>query len=322
MKYSSTTRLLNTIVFALLACAFGALGIYFGILYTPYLWLQSTTPVGDPTIGWGLGALLGIFGLTGFVISGYGLVCSVRSVMKGNDDALVRRSFGAYIAIGYTLAIFCLMNGVWLYRLTSSNFGFEDLAFVIVVYLVAFLICLVVSNIPLVRMYGESEELNKIMRVISGPLAAVGFAGTLAYGLSYVILAASGDIYGKGKASLELGVGALVFLVVCALAILAFIGYDRADKKGVISKFNGFLFEGGLFVLGGGIIGAGVIEYVFQHVNNADAVSLMAATVPSTNSEYLEFLIASSIVGGLIVLLSLGLCLSTLRGGKAKAKAE
>ena len=61
MKYSSTTRLINTIVFALLALGFGTLGIREGILVAPFLSVGNG-PLGNIDIGWGLTAMLGIFG--------------------------------------------------------------------------------------------------------------------------------------------------------------------------------------------------------------------------------------------------------------------
>jgi len=320
MKYSSTTRLINTVIFALLAVGFGILGIYFGILYAPFLWRQSTTPVEAGIQGWGLSALLGVFGLAGFIVAGYGLFLSIRSILKGKDDELVRKSFASYVAIGYIIALFFLLNGLWLYRLTSSNLGFDDLGFVIVVFIVGFLIAMVVSNIPLVRLYGENEELNKIMRCISGPLAAVTCGGTLVYGLSFIILAAGPDIYGKANVSMELGVGALFFLVACALSSLAFFGYGKAAKQNTIKKLNGYLFEGSLCVLGAGMIVAGVIEYLFQSARNPEAISLVSKSVPLANANYMDFAVMSWILGSVLVIASVVFFFSTLTGGKKKAQ--
>ena len=320
MKYSSTTRLINTFLFALLAAGFGTLGILFGILYTPFLWRQSTTPVSLGVEGWGLSAMLGVLGLTGFLVSLYGLYVSGRSIAKGNDDSLVKRSFGCYIGLGYVIALFFLANATWLYRLTSSNLGFDDITFVVIVFIVAFLVAAIVSNIPLIRLYGENEELNKIMKVITGPLSAFTCAGTLVFGLSYFVLLGTSDIYGKEKASMELSIGFVIFLVAFVLSFLAFIGYGRADKANVIKKANGLAFEGSLFVLGGGMVGAGAIEYVFQSVRNAEAVSLVSKSVPLANSNYLDFAVTSWIFGGILVIASLVFCASTLRGSKKKAE--
>ena len=319
MKYSSTTRLINVIIFALLAVGFGFLGIYFGILVAPFRWTGTPGPLGENIdLGWGLVALLGALGLAGLIVSLYGLVCSVRSVMKGNNDSLVRRSFSSYVGLGYIVALFFFFNATWLYRLTSTNIGYDDIGFVIVVYAIAFLVAIIVSNIPLLRMYGEGEELNKIMRVITGPLTAAGLAMLLVFGISFLTLSGAGDVYQKGAVSLELGVGALFFLAVTLLACLAFLGYGKADKNHTISKLNGLLFEGALALVGAAIITAASMEYVQQSGKNAPSISLVAKTVPTTNAYYMDFAVTGWIFGSLIVILACYLALSTLRGKEAK----
>ena len=312
MKYSSTTRLINTIVFALLALGFGTLGIREGILVAPFLSVGNG-PLGNIDIGWGLTAMLGIFGLVGMLISAYGLINSVISIMKERDDAPVRRAFGAYVAIGYTIALFCLLNATWLYRLTSTNIGYDDFGFVIVVFVVLFLISIIVSNIPVVRMYGETEELNKIMKIIVGPVLSLGLAITVVYGMSYIILANGGERYMKNEMSLEFGVGAIVGLVIALLACLAFFGYGRADKAGVIRKSNGLLFEGSLVAIAGGLITSGVFEYVNQSKKNPVYCSLVAKTIPNFNTHYMEFSVMAWILGGLLLIGACYLIGSTLK---------
>ncbi|MCR5348377.1 MAG: hypothetical protein K6E59_02060 [Bacilli bacterium] len=317
MKYSSTTRLINTIVFAILAFGFGFLGIREGILVAPFIAVDGG-PVGNPDIGWGLSAMLGVFGLTGTVVSGYGLVNSVLSIIKDKDDDLVRKSFASYIAIGYTIALFCLINAAWLYRLTSTNIGYDEFGFVIVVFAVLFLVALIVSNIPMVRLYGENEELNKIMRVIVGPIVGLGLSLLVVFGLSYLVLTTGADRYMKTELSLEFGVGALFGIVTLLLSCLAFLGYGRAAKQGVIKKSNGLFFEGSLLVLGGGLVTSGIFEYLYQSKKNAPATSLVARTLPNTNANYLEFSIMAWILGGLLILGACYLIYSTLKTKEAK----
>lgn len=317
MKYSSTTRLINTIVFAILAFGFGFLGIREGLLVAPFIAVDGG-PVGNPEIGWGLAAMLGVFGLTGLVISLYGLGNSVFSIIKEREDAPVRRSFASYVALGYTIAIFCLLNATWLYRLTSTNIGYEDLGFVIVVFVILFLVAIIVSNIPLIRMFGENEELNKIMRVIVGPLVGAGLSLFLVYGLSYIVLSTGGDRFMKTEISTEFGIGALFGFGVCLLATLAFFGYGRADKAGVIRKSNGLLFEGSLLVLGGAFITAGVMEYLSQSKKNAPSTSLVARTLPNTNLHYMDFSVMAWILGGALVIAAIYFAISTLKTKESK----
>lgn len=317
MKYSSTTRLINVIIFALLAVGFGVLGVYFEFIVAPYLWVGNG-PIDLPDLGWGLVAMLGALGVSGLLISLYGLFTAVRSVLKGNDDALVRRSFSSYVALGYLVAIFFLINGVWLYRLTSTNIGYDDIGFVVVVYIIAFLIAIIVSNIPVLRMYGEGEELNKIMRIITGALTAIACSLVLVYGISWIVLASAGDVYQKAAVSTEFLVGTLCYLAAFVLVGAAFLGYGRADKAGVINKLNGILFELGLMVIGGSIIGAGAMEYVQQSGKNPPAISLVGKTVPTNNAAYMDFSIMAWIFGGVIVLFACYLLISTLNGKENK----
>lgn len=315
MKYSSTTRLINTIIFAILAVAFGVLGVYVGIFVTPFIWNHMNDLFGNvhDNIGWGLAAMLGVFGLTGMLISLLGLVNSVRSLLKGNDDGLVRKSFSCYIAVGYTITLFALFNAVWLYRLTSSNIGYDDIGFVIVVFALLAIISLVVSNIPLIRLYGETEELNKIMRVITGPIVAATVSAFLVYGISFLVLNGAASAYEREAGLMEFGFGAIFMLVAALLSCLAFLGYGKADKKGIIRKGNGVLFEGSLFVIGAAIVFAGVWEYLNQTNKNKNFSSLVAKTTPSTNANYMDFSVMAWIFGGLLVVLALFLCYSTLR---------
>ena len=312
MRYSSTTRLINTILFALMAFGFGVLGIRETFLVAPFLAVDAG-PLGNIEIGWGLSAMLGVFGLVGMLISAYGLVNSAMSIVKERDDAPVRRAFSAYIAIGYTIALFCLLNALWLYRLTSTNIGYGDTGFVIVVYVILFLISIIVSNIPLVRMYGETEELNKIMKIILGPIVCLGVSLFLVYGISYLVLANGGARYMKDEISREFGVGALFGLAIAILSSLAFLGYHRADKAGVIRKTNGFLFEGTLIVIAAGIITSGIMEYVSQSKKNPDYSSLVAKTLPNFNANYMDFCVMAWIIGGLMLIGALFLVFSTLK---------
>ena len=319
MKYSSTIRLINIIVFTLLGVGFGFLGVYFGFLVAPFLFVGKG-PIDLPEMNFGLPAMLGAFGTAGLLLCIYGLANSVIGLLKEKDDAPVRRSFGAYVGIGYLIAIFFLVNAVWLYRLTSSNIGYDDIAFVITVYVVCFLIAIIVSNIPVLKMYGEKEELNKIMKIIDGAFLAANFSLLLIFGLAFILALNGATIAHADVIQRNLGIATIFFFVACALNLFAFIGYGKADKNGTINKVNGLLFEGGLLVNGASIIVAGVLEYLSQSVSHPASVSLVGKTVPNTNGNYLEFSIMAFIFGGVIVLASLYLCYSTLKGGKAEEK--
>ena len=317
MKYSSTVRLINVILFVALGIGFGFLGIYFGFLVTPFLWLK-TGPIELPTMSFGLAAMLGVTGLAGLIVSAYGLFNSVLSLLREKDDRLVRRSFGCFIAIGYLAALFFLINATWLYRLTSTNIGYDEFGFVIVVYSVLAIISLLVSNIPLVRMYGEGEELNSIMKIIDGTLFASTLAVALVFLSSYIMVVTGNGVYQQAAVANQMLVGFLLSLGAALLSGVAFVGYAIADKTGSIKKINGFLFEGSLCVTGGLILSAGIFEYLSQSKKTPDDVSLVARAIHSTNGAYMEFSVMAFILGGLLILASLAFARSTLKGSGDK----
>ncbi|MBQ7250701.1 MAG: hypothetical protein IJS37_05095 [Bacilli bacterium] len=319
MKYSPTTRLMNVILCALLCFGFGYLAVYFGFLVTPFLWI-GRGPIDLPTMGLALPLMLGAFGLAGALISLYGLFNSVVSIMKEKDDAPVVRTFGAYIAIGYLIAFFCLFNAIWLYRLTSTNIGYNEFAFVITVYAVLFFVALIVSNIPVLKLFGEHEELNKIMKIIDGSLTVSTLSIGVLFGVSYLVFNGSGDVANKALVLRNMGIAALIFLVAALLGCLAFLGYGKAAKANVTNKKNGLLFEGSLLLVGGAIIFAGVAEYLSQSGKNPASVSFVYKSTPNTNPNYMEFSIVAFVFGSLIVLAALYLMLNTLKGDKKAAR--
>lgn len=319
MKYSPTTRLMNVILCALLCFGFGYLAVYFGFLITPFLWVDRG-PIDLPTMGLALPLMLGAFGLAGALISLYGLFNSVVSIMKEKDDAPVVRTFGAYIAIGYLIAFFCLFNAVWLYRLTSTNIGYNEFAFVITVYAVLFFVALIVSNIPVLKLFGEHEELNKIMKIIDGSLTVSTLSIGVLFGVSYLVLNGSRDVANKALVLRNMGIAALIFLVAALLGCLAFLGYGKAAKANVTNKKNGLLFEGSLLLVGGAIIFAGVAEYLSQSGKNPASVSFVYKSTPNTNPNYMEFSVVAFVFGSLIVLAALYLMLNTLKGDKKAAR--
>ena len=320
MKYSPTTRLINVIVCALLCAGFGYLAVYFGILVAPFLWV-GRGPIDLPTMSLGLPLMLGGFGFAGLLISLYGLVNSVLSIMKERDDAPVVRTFGSYIAVGYLISLFCFFNATWLYRLTSTNIGYEEFPFVITVYAVLFVITLVVSNIPVLKLFGENEELNKMMQILDGTVVASTLSLGVLFGVCYLVFNGSGDVANKALVLRNMGIASLIFLFAACLSTLAFFGYRKADKAGVTKKLNGFLFEGSIASIGGAVLFAGIAEYLSQVGKNPSNVSFVGKTTPNTNPAYMEFSVMAFILGSLLILGACYLAWNTAKGNAAKKQA-
>ena len=321
MKYSSTVRLINTVIFALLLVGFACLGIYFGLLVAPFIFPGRGSLLGDlPAMSYGLAANLGVLGLAGTIVSLAGFIFAVKSLVKGNDDRAVVSTFAAYIAVGLTLVGFLFLNATWLYRLTSSNLGFNDTAFVIIVYVIALFIIGFASLAPMVRLFGDNDKYHTIMKIISG----VTFAGSCATALVFFLAYINSNIYvisNGAVVSTEFLLGFLLPLAAAIFAGIAFFRYGRSEKKNVVSKLDGYLFEAALALIGGSIVTAGIVEHINQGSEDL-AVSLISASAGTTNANYLDFAIMSYIVGGILVLAAIYFAYQTTLGTKAKVAKD
>lgn len=313
MKYSSGIRLINVIIFALLTAGFVFLAVWFGFLITPFLWIGKGSPIDLPDISFGLAAMLGCFGLAGALIAGKGLLTSIFSMLRENDDEPVVKSFGCYIGIGYLVAAFLLLNAMWLYRLTSSNLGDDDIGFVVTVYVIALIVVLLATNVPMVRLFGDESQFNKVMQVLSYSLCSVSAAIGIVFGVAYLVTKTSSDpFYGQATVSLEIGVPAIIGLVACLLCLVAYLGYVKADKNKTVVKRNGILFECALVLSGASILVTSVFENIYQGASRPSAVSLVAKAIGMSNVNYLDFCITGYILGGAIVLAGILFMFSTL----------
>lgn len=322
MKYSSTPRLINTIIFALLSIGFGFLAIYFGCLVNPFLWNITGSPIDNmPTSGSvALYEMFGAIGFAGLIISCFGLVTSVKSLLKSSDDELVVKSFLSYIALGYMLTAVFLLNAAWLYRLTTSNFGYNGIGFVIVVYILAVIILLIATNVPLVKILGEEEDGNKTMSLITGTLAAANLGLALAFFGPWIRNLAAGAYSNSDLVNLKYLMFFLMPLVAALIAFLAKLGYGKAIKTGQTLKKNAYLFEGALAIDGIAMIIAGVFSYLWREKK----ISFMTSVGGSAakNSNWLEFTVMSIIVGSLIIIGAIVLVILTVKPPKAKLQKQ
>ncbi len=317
MRYSSSTRLINVVLFGLLFAGFAFLGIWFGIIVAPYVVIGKGSPLGEsmPSITLGLSVMLASIGIGAGLVALLGLVTSIRALLKQNDDQLVVRSFGCYIALGYVLAIIAFLNASWLYRLTTSNYGFTDIAFGIIVFAILTIVLLIATNVPFVKIFGEDNTPSRSMRVITSAFAAANLGAAIPFGITYIVTKGNGTFTNSSIYGLKLGMFTLIPLVAALLAIVAYLGYAKAEKAGTISKVNGFLFEGSLAVMGIAIIVAGVFEQIY-------ADSKVSFVGPNKSSSPADFPVMSYIVGGLIVLIALVLVYYTLFPNRIKIREE
>ncbi len=314
MKYSPSTRLINIIINAVLAVGFGFLGIWFSFLITPNLLTvqNSVVNIEIPEISVGLSAMLGSLGLAGMLVSLVGLVYSFMAFFRGGNDGLVRKTFSCYIALGYILAFFFLLNATWLYRLTSSNLGDNDLGFIITVYVILAIITLIATNVPLLHMYGEGEHTNKIMHAITLAFVATDLAIAVTFGV--LCLANLGNLgtfaYSK-DVLMKAGILAAVPLVAALIGLIALFGYASAERHNVVKKLNSFLSSGVVGINGIAIIVAGLMGHLYYE-NGVKNISFMAKLYGASYTAQIEFSVMSYIVGGLLVLLAIVLVYTTI----------
>ena len=319
MKYSSTPRLINTLVFAVLAAGFGFLAVYFGFLVAPYLWKEiGVTAIEIPVISYGLAAMLSSVGFAGLILSIIGLVNSILSFMK-RDDKYVLNGFNCYFALGYVLAVALILNASWLLPLTTSNFsGDVSMPFVAIVYVIGAVLVMVGTNIPLVKLY-ENDESGKTMGkilLLASIVIGVSIFITFAISLLFVL------IYGAGKVGqINLIVKFLVYGLIPLLgACVAFFGL-RASRKDDESKLPATLLYASLGIQSLGILAAGIFMCAY---NTDEKLSLVSQTKNGSFGaldNWAGYAGLSFAVGGVILLGAIALIVITYLPKKEKKES-
>lgn len=313
LRNYTTMRYVNLCLFLVLLAGFAVLGIYFGFLFTPYI-IVGHGPIEDiPTMSVALSTMLGAIGISGALVSGFGLYYSIMSILK-NDDSYVIKGFASYIAIGYIISIALLLNAVWLYRLTTSNYEYNELAFVIVIYLIALIVALIASNVPLVKLYGEETTPNSTMKVVVGALAAVDLGIALPFFASYLTSLSAGAFVNSTIVTAKFGSYALATFIAFLIFAFAFYLFSRGEKANKESKAGMGLFTGGTIVNGGAVLLAGIFAQVFEDKKGVSFLSNDQAPIDT----YLEFSVISYILAGIIILGAIGLVIYSLVPHKKK----
>ncbi len=316
MRYSSTPRMLNLVIFAALAVGFGFLGVYFGFLVTPFLWSgMHTTPIAVPEISVALSVMLGSLGVSGLIIAIFGLFNSIKSLLK-KDDVYVLNSFNCYFALGYLLVAGLFLNATWLIRLTTTNFN-PNIAvwFVIIVYIVAMIAIMIGTNVPLVRIYNEDESGKSIGDVLLRASFAGGLGVAIVFLVSLLITAIGGEAgAGKNVISVKFAVYGIIPLIG---AILALVGRFLAKKESE-SKLSAGLLYGSLGVYGIAMMVCGIFSIIYN--GDKDKFSLMTQTPYGHWNNWLDTTVLSFIFGGLVLIGGIVLVVVTFLPKKEKAK--
>jgi hypothetical protein len=315
MKYSSNVRIVNLVLFAILFAGFGALGIWAGILVAPFS-ISEVGPIDLPDMSVALSWELGALGIAGAILAGFGLVFSIRSMMKANDDNLVRDSLSCYLGLGFLVVIFLLLNGTWLYRLTTTNFGYSDLGFAIAFFIVLAIIFGVALSVPLVKMHGDDANQNSQMSLISAIAFAVN-AGIAIPGLLLMIF--SKDVGSAKNFMPKLAFTAFMPTLAAILSLVALIGYHKGAYNGKVRKVNGAMFEISLTVDGLAFIGIGCFSYLLSDEKGYKYLSFVASSWTGADLNFLDFSVMSWIIGSLIILFVFCVILSSLFSTKNRS---
>ncbi len=160
MKYSQTARSLSVVFHGLIVAAFGALGLYFGFFVVPEFFNPVSKGLFTQNLFAGSYLLyleLAVIGLTLFLVSAYGLVKACLSIVKNSDEELVK-SFSAFIADGWAVSIFFLLQGALLFDLTTHTDTSSSPAFIVVAGLLLAVVFLIATNIPMVKLFDGKDS--------------------------------------------------------------------------------------------------------------------------------------------------------------------
>ena len=312
-KYSSTPRFICLIVFAILTAGFGFLAVYFTFLIAPFVTkIPNAIIEMDYDIAFGLYAMLGSLGIAGTFVSLLGLFRSIKAIRK-EDDESTRRCFDGLFSLGYVVAMALFANAGWLILLTTKNFGNVSIGFVVAVYVIALILVLVGTNIPLVKVYEDDDEGVGMARILLTASLAVGLAVgvTMLYSGFVNLIGNSGS---SNKASVYILKFFLLAIAPVLGCVLAAIGL-RAHKKGN-GKAGSLCLYSSLGLYGLGMLAAGALLSVTDNVkswNNTGSLmeNKFAAESVVTNS------VLSYVFGGLVLVAAIVLICMTLKPKKS-----
>lgn len=280
MKYGNTSRTLSLIFHALIAAAFGVMGLYYGIFVTPLYWTPNQIAFTDEKIfAFNFNLELAALGLALMIISIYGLVQAAKAVLEPNSDEHIIKSFVAFIVEGYIGAGFCLANACIYFDLLS----FSSIPFIVVIGLLLAIVLLIATNIPMVRIF-DGRDSNPL-------LAGLNYgAGTFLGILGLEILASLFGLWSRGSNLLPssfqvvsaLGASCLAVLIAAGLTIAG--GVVIQKKKGAKPlTVSGYLDSAAIMLVGGAVIGNGVFDLYFKDSPN---VHFESSTLAFTGLAY------------------------------------
>ena len=232
-----TSRTLCVVFHAIIVAAMGLMGIWFGIFVVPeFLGSNPQQFYGnfgfDRNGAFFLWYELAVVGLSLFVISLLGLIDGIKSILDSRNDEPVVRSFNAFICDGWVAAIFFALQGMLLWDLTANG---SNVAFVIVMALLIAIVLLIATNIPMVRLYDQRDQMPLLVDFMGTGALVTGVMGVEAL---VAMLGASTWANQRGEVTNLLAVIVVASFIAFALLLVAWL-LSRNSKKNSKKVANG-----------------------------------------------------------------------------------
>jgi hypothetical protein len=252
MKYQSTSRILCFLFHAIIIAAFGSLGMFFGVFVVPEYFSTYNHYFVSIDGDYFLFLELAVLGLVLLTLSIFGLINAIKGIIKPSDDEPVVKSLTFFVAEGWVVSAFFILQGVLLFDVVSFGDS-KNLAFVIIMALLFAIMLLIATNIPMVRLY-DGRDQTPLLETLSLSAGIVGlFLGLEVFSnLIFNWLRGENSFSAYHEVNLLLGIIVGVSLVIAVLAVLASVVIKKKGAKGLI--IGGFLNSASVFILGGGLL--------------------------------------------------------------------
>lgn len=261
-KYQSTSRILVVAFQALLFLGFGAFGCYYGFFAVPFYLTANPGLDGIVSTGYAYNFFLelAVIGLTVMTVAIYGLVQGIKGILEPKNDEPVVKGFTAFIVEGYLAAAFFFLNAFVYFDLIKGQKG-ENLTFVIVMASILFVVLMIATNIPMVRLYDNRDQ-KPLLAGLSYGFAVAGAWTAVMNALTLIGSFSTDTTNGYEQTRIILLIGLAAGLAVALF--LFFAGHLlRKGKKENSSKTAGYLSSGAIAMSGAMYLVIGVLDIVW-----------------------------------------------------------
>ena len=298
MKYSSTSRLVNAIVFPILLIAFGALGVYFSFFVSPtYLSSLGQAQYFTNNYAYNFSVNFGMLGIAVAALACYGTFLAIKG-LNDKSDAAVEKTFFVYVAIAYVFAAWFALNALVFYRLI----GGAQYVFWIVIFVILLIGALIAGNVPLMKIL-DGRETNDILVILVEAAAALAL-GYICNTIPTTIVGIADSASGNGNYALYTN-QLLVYSILGVVALCAACFAAALIKKG--SKLGEILAGATLLPFGGIFVATSIFEIVNKYVAKESKFSLQGLRGVAGGMDYIIMTMAVGavlVIGGIIFLAS------------------